>query len=856
VISMKFTRALALSACLAPVPWLPTPAHAQSPGNFSTLSTTGTSTLGGAVLVCSGQPWIDVRCNGATGDDSHDDTSAIQTTIATAITNGWPVHIPAGTYKVTSGLVIDYAGQAASGFRLISEGATLDGRTIATGPVVQIQCSGGTVSSPTGCFYFKEEGSLFVNADTPGYAVIIGKTNFADAHNSLKLDHLIVNNASTASTAGGLQLNYLLDGDVYAVADSAGGAAGIALEQVQFSRLSGAGSAAATGGAAMLLENGYNFANTVFAFDFEVAPTCLSITFAHDGQNTFVSPYFSCTTAVNATASDRNLLINPTYSSAVVNRGPQSTGVSVIGTGSWTAWQFPSAGSYTAAGIDDGTVLSSYNAPGASLAVTLPAPGAVNAGWRMGFATDNGKGLTLTAPSGAILSGGKSLAAVTLGPGNYEYLELQSDGTNFRVVAGTRNTLATNGLQSRDWPGNWLYPSTPGYAAQLGDNGNVVSSYSTTGGLSVTLPPTTSLPSGWSMGFATDQGKGLTIAVNGTSGGHILYPLANAASQTSLTLAGHQYEYLTLQYDGSGNFRVEQVTPATAQQLGLAGIGGISRWSFPSVSAYAAGVADNGTAISAYNSSLGYLTVTLPASTAINTGWTIAIANDNAKVAAVQTASGDSARILYPGSGATIASLQLVAGNYEQAVLQFDGSNFRLIQVTPATSASIGLSGVGCTTKWNFPSVSSYSATAADCGSAISAYNSPISSLTVTLPSTTAIPVGWSMGFATDNGKSLTVQVNGASGGQILLPGTRGAQSSLTLYGQNYEFLQLEFDGSNFRIAAVTPATSSANGMFPATATPATSSAACQTGQLEADSNYLYFCISPNSWKRSAWSSF
>jgi len=189
-------------------------------------------------------------------------------------------------------------------------------------------------------------------------------------------------------------------------------------------------------------------------------------------------------------------------------------------------------------------------------------------------------------------------------------------------------------------------------------------------------------------------------------------------------------------------------------------------------------------------------------------------------------------------------------------VLQFDGSNFRLIQVTPATSASIGLSGVGCTTKWNFPSVSSYSATAADCGSAISAYNSPISSLTVTLPSTTAIPVGWSMGFATDNGKSLTVQVNGASGGQILLPGTRGAQSSLTLYGQNYEYLQLEFDGSNFRIAAVTPATSSANGMFPATATPATSSAACQTGQLEADSNYLYFCISPNSWKRSAWSSF
>jgi hypothetical protein len=124
------------------------------------------------------------------------------------------------------------------------------------------------------------------------------------------------------------------------------------------------------------------------------------------------------------------------------------------------------------------------------------------------------------------------------------------------------------------------------------------------------------------------------------------------------------------------------------------------------------------------------------------------------------------------------------------------------------------------------------------------------------LPSSTAIAAGWAMEFVTDNGKSLTVQVNGTSGGQILMPGTRGAQSSLTLYGQNYEFLQLEFDGSNFRVSSVTPASASANGMFPATGTPASSSAACQTGQLEADSNYLYFCTAPNSWKRSAWSAF
>ena len=135
------------------------PSFAQSPGNFSTLSTTGIATMGGDVLMCSGRPWIDVRCNGATGDDSHDDTAAINTTISTAITNNWPVHFSAGTYKVTSPISIDYAGQATKGFRLISEAATLDGRAVASGPVLQIQCGGGSTTNPTGCFYFKEEGA-------------------------------------------------------------------------------------------------------------------------------------------------------------------------------------------------------------------------------------------------------------------------------------------------------------------------------------------------------------------------------------------------------------------------------------------------------------------------------------------------------------------------------------------------------------------------------------------------------------------------------------------------------------------------------------------------------------------------
>ena len=761
------------------------PSSAQSPGNFSTLSTTGTATMGGDALMCSGRPWIDVRCNGAVGDGSHDDTTAINTTISTAIANNWPVHISAGTYKVTSPISIDYAGQASKGFRLISEAATIDGRAIPSGPVLKIQCGGGSTSSPTGCFYFRQEGVLLVNASTPAYAVVVGKTDFSDAHNSIKIDHLVVNNASTAPNSGGCQFNYVLDSDIYAICVSAGGAAGLALEQTQFSRISGAGTAEGTGGRGLVLENGYNFSNTFLALDLEVSPTCLSITFDHNGLNTFISPYFNCVTAVNATASNGNILINPNYGGATVNFGPSSTGVTVIGGGSRSRWYFPSTGSYTAAPVDDGLNISSYNAPGASLTVTLPAVGSVNPGWTMGFATDNGKGMTITAPSGAILSGGKAMSSIILGPGNYENVALQSDGNNWRIISSTRNTRLVNGFDPPPWPSNWLYPSTSGYAATLADNGNILSSFNTTAGLSVTLPPTSALPTGWSMGFATDSSKPLSVQVNGTSGGHILWPGSGGSAMT-VTLANTTqgaYEFLVLQYDGSGNFRVVEATPATAQAIGMIGAGGISRWSFPAVSAYPAAVADNGSVLSSFNSPLSFFAVTLPPTTAISMGWTVGIASDSNKTASVQVNGTSGGHILFPGSGATATSASLASGNYELLVLQFDGNNFRVVEATPATATQIGLSGnAPGINRWSFPSVSTYAASQSDNGNAVSSYNTPTSSLIVTLPSTTSIGSGWTMGFATDNSKTMTVQVNGTAGEKILVPGAVARRAIRSLW--------------------------------------------------------------------------
>ena len=441
-------------------------------------------------------------------------------------------------------------------------------------------------------------------------------------------------------------------------------------------------------------------------------------------------------------------------------------------------------------------------------------------------------------------------------PGNYENVALQSDGNNWRIISSTRNTRLVNGFDPPPWPSNWLYPSTSGYAATLGDNGNTLSSFNTPSGLTVTLPATTALPTGWSMGFATDGTKPLSVQVSTSSGGHILWP-GSGASATALALANTAqgaYEFLVLQYDASGNFRVVDATPATAQAIGMIGAGGISHWNFPAVSSYAAAVADNGGVLSSFNSPLSFFTVTLPSTTALPMGWTIGIASDSNKTASVQVNSSAGGHILFPGSGGTVTSASLAPGNYELLVLQFDGGNFRVVKVTPATATQIGIAGnAPGINRWSFPAVSSYAASQSDNGNAVSSYNTPTSSLTVTLPATASIGAGWTMGFASDNGKTMTLQVNGTAGERILVPEGGGAASnSVTLaVGQNYEFATLQFDGTNVRLVTATPQTLNNLGGLIGASSPASSSP-CTTNQITHDSNFLYICTAPNIWKRTA----
>jgi hypothetical protein len=232
-------------------------------------------------------------------------------------------------------------------------------------------------------------------------------------------------------------------------------------------------------------------------------------------------------------------------------------------------------------------------------------------------------------------------------------------------------------------------------------------------------------------------------------------------------------------------------------------------------------------------------------------------ATDNAKALSIQVNATSGGHIVWPGSGGAATTLALAntsQGAYEFLVLQYDGSgNFRVVDATPATAQAIGTIGAGGITRWSFPSVSAYAATVADNGGAVSSYNSPLPFLAVTLPPTSAIRMGWTMGFATDNGKSLAVQVNGSAGEKILLPEGGGTStSSISLAtNQNYEYAALQFDGSNYRVVAATPQTLNLLGGLINAGSPASSSP-CTTNQMMHDSNYLYICTAPNTWKRAA----
>jgi len=257
---------------------------------------------------------VDVTCYGAAPNTTVDSAPAINAAALLAAGLHVPLVLPAGRYLVNHTIDIDYAAAADTGIELESNGAILDGSSIAASRVLLIHCSGGTSAAPKGCFYFHQTGTLFVYANSNTWAVDIGNEDFSDAQNSIKIDHLIVTNSGPL----GVALNYVLNADAFIVADAGPGQGtlhvGLGLTQVQFSTLRGA--ASTVDGWAMWLGGGYNIANTIQGFDFEGSQWCLVNTSPSSASNTFVSPYLNCLGGVNSASGSGNVLLNPLFGGA------------------------------------------------------------------------------------------------------------------------------------------------------------------------------------------------------------------------------------------------------------------------------------------------------------------------------------------------------------------------------------------------------------------------------------------------------------------------------------------------------------------------------------------------------------
>jgi hypothetical protein len=199
--------------------------------------------------------------------------STVQQAADAAISLDLPLLLPRGSYQ--GPLTIDYTAHANTGFELISYGATVYGG-------LTIECTGN-------CFYFHQEGTIFISGQAPGYLVTVGKADFSDAQNSIKIDHMIVNNGGSG---GAVQLNYVLNSDLFIVADTAGEGAGMDVRQLQNSTLKGAPSSQQ--GYAMAIEDGYVIANSFQSLDMEASPSCLSMTSPYANGNLWLSIYQDC----------------------------------------------------------------------------------------------------------------------------------------------------------------------------------------------------------------------------------------------------------------------------------------------------------------------------------------------------------------------------------------------------------------------------------------------------------------------------------------------------------------------------------------------------------------------------------
>lgn len=147
---------------------------------------------------------------GADPTDTLDSTTAWANFIAACEMTGKRCEIPAGTYRITSPQTIDLASISPKGIYISGAGqysAMLDMTSVATSPALRVIDTG---NAGGGLFYTRFQ-SFGIKCNIAGICLQLGKPDFSDALNEVRIEDVWVGNNSTSASAVGIQSNYVLN---------------------------------------------------------------------------------------------------------------------------------------------------------------------------------------------------------------------------------------------------------------------------------------------------------------------------------------------------------------------------------------------------------------------------------------------------------------------------------------------------------------------------------------------------------------------------------------------------------------------------------------------------------------------
>ncbi|MFP4902585.1 beta strand repeat-containing protein, partial [Paraburkholderia sp. BR14261] len=397
---------------------------------------------------------------GADPTHTKDSASAFAAWYAYLLSTGKAGYIPAGNYQIASSVTWDQATVRTRGVKIYGDGpqSHLDLTSIGSGIPFQVLDSGNT-----GCFYtVLEDFSIETNVNGPG--VVLGQESNADALNAFRIS-LVINNDNTGSSATAAELNYVVNSNIYIVANVEGPSAGEALRmrQAQFNYIGGSFSNALTG---LHLTAGYNYGNIFLAPDIEVVGTAVSIDTATAVHNTMLGGTLVWNTvAINATAGNANRFVGvnfgsgsgvPTNGTGVIiddiGYGAYPIGVANPNTGNFTSLGAASlnvTGSTTLAGLTASGVVSVNSLSTSSATIR----GGTIDGTPIGATTASTGSFTTLAASGAASLGSLSSANATITGGSINGAPIGATAAStgaFTTLAAsgaaTLNTLASSGV--------------------------------------------------------------------------------------------------------------------------------------------------------------------------------------------------------------------------------------------------------------------------------------------------------------------------------------------------------------------------------------------------------------------------